>query len=75
MFYIDNNVVANGVGCAYYEFDNVAAGNHTVAITTVSGNRESEQAIMTVNVVTGVAVSSRQHSLKKEVLLQMKLVL
>lgn len=48
--YIDNNLVANGVGCAYYEFDNVAAGNHTVSVTTVSGSSESAKTSLNVTV-------------------------
>lgn len=49
--YIDNKVVANAVGCAYYEFDNVAAGNHTVSVTTVSGSSESVK--VSLNVAVG----------------------
>lgn len=48
--YIDNKVVANSVGCAYYEFDNIAAGNHTVSVTTVSGASESAKASLNVTV-------------------------
>lgn len=48
--YIDNKVVANAVGCAYYEFDNVAAGNHTVSVTTVSGSSESAKVSLNVTV-------------------------
>lgn len=48
--YIDNKVVANGVGCAYYEFDNIAAGNHTVSVTTVSGSSESAKTSLDVTV-------------------------
>lgn len=51
--YIDGKKVASKVGCAYYTYSGYAAGNHTVAITTVSGDKESEQTTMTVNVVTG----------------------
>lgn len=48
--YIDNKVVANAVGCAYYEFDNVTAGNHTVSVTTVSGSSESAKVSLNVTV-------------------------
>lgn len=51
--YIDGTKVASKVGCAYYTYSGYAAGNHTVAVTTVSGNKESEQTTMTVNVATG----------------------
>ena len=51
--YIDGKKVDSKVGCAYYTYSGYAAGNHTVAITTVSGNKESEQTTMTVNVATG----------------------
>lgn len=51
--YIDGKQVASKVGCAYYTYSGYAAGNHTVAITTVSGNKESEKLTMNVNVVTG----------------------
>lgn len=51
--YIDGKKVDSKVGCAYYAYSGYAAGNHTVAITTVSGNKESEQTTMTVNVATG----------------------
>lgn len=51
--YIDGKQVASKVGCAYYTYSGYEAGNHTVAVTTVSGDRESEPATMTVNVATG----------------------
>lgn len=48
--YVDNTVVAHGVGCGYYEFDNVASGNHTVSVTTVSGSSESAKTSLDVTV-------------------------
>lgn len=48
--YIDNSIVASGVGCGYYEFDNITAGNHTVSVTTVSGSSESEKTSLNVTV-------------------------
>lgn len=48
--YIDGNKVAGSVGCAYYEYSGYAAGNHTVAITTVSGSSESAKVTASVNV-------------------------
>lgn len=48
--YVDNTVVAHGVGCGYYEFDNVASGNHTVSVTTVSGSGESAKTSLDVTV-------------------------
>lgn len=54
--YIDNNKVASGVGCAYYTYSGIAAGTHTVSVTTVSNGKESEKTSMTVN-VTGSSSS------------------
>ncbi|MFR8767375.1 MAG: beta-1,3-glucanase family protein [Eubacterium sp.] len=48
--YIDGNKVASKVGCAYYTYSGYSQGTHTVAITTVSGNKESAKETMTVNV-------------------------
>lgn len=48
--YLDNKVIANAVGCAYYEFDNISAGNHTVSITTVLGTNESVKASFDITV-------------------------
>ena len=48
--YIDGVQVANGVGCAYYEYSGYAAGNHTVDVTTVSGAKESVKTSMSVTV-------------------------
>ncbi len=54
--YIDNTLVSNGVGCAYYEYSGYAAGTHTVSITTVNGTRESAKTTLTVNVANGATV-------------------
>ena len=51
--YIDGNKVASKVGCAYYTYSGYSKGTHTVAITTVSGNKESAKETMTVNVSQG----------------------
>lgn len=66
--YIDNKVVANAVGCAYYEFDNVAAGNHTVSVTTVSGSSESAKVSLNVTVggQTQVATTPKPTTTKLE---------
>lgn len=48
--YIDETIVANGVSCGYYEFDNVTSGNHTVSVTTVSGSNESAKTSLNVTV-------------------------
>ncbi|MCR5736256.1 MAG: hypothetical protein K6G64_01235 [Eubacterium sp.] len=48
--YIDNNRVASGVKCAYYTYTGIAAGTHTVSVTTVSGNKESAKTSLSVNV-------------------------
>lgn len=39
--YIDGKKVASKVGCAYYTYTGYSQGTHTVAITTVSGDKES----------------------------------
>lgn len=54
--YIDGNKVASQVGCGYYEYSGYAAGTHEVAITTVSGSKESEKTTMTVTVTAGASV-------------------
>ena len=41
--YIDGKKVASKVGCAYYTYTGYSQGTHTVAITTVSGDKESEK--------------------------------
>ena len=51
--YIDGNKVASKVGCAYYTYSRYSQGTHTVAIATVSGNKESEKTTMSVNVSQG----------------------
>ena len=51
--YIDGVKVASKVGCAYYEYGGYSAGTHTVAVTTVSGSKESEKTTLTVNVTSG----------------------
>ena len=48
--YVDNNRIANAVCCGYYEFNNIAAGTHTVSVTTVSGSRESVKTSLSVTV-------------------------
>jgi len=48
--YVDNNRIASSVHCGYYEFDNIAAGTHTVSVTTVSGSRESVKTSLPVTV-------------------------
>lgn len=48
--YIDGKAVANGVGCAYYEFDGVSAGTHSVSVTTVSGTSESTKTTLNITV-------------------------
>lgn len=48
--YIDNNRVASGVKCAYYTYSGIAAGTHTVSVTTVSGNKESAKTSLSVTV-------------------------
>ena len=51
--YIDGKKVASKVGCAYYTYTGYSQGTHTVAITTVSGDKESEKTTMSVNVSHG----------------------
>ena len=51
--YIDGNKVADKVECAYYTYSGYSQGTHTVAVATVSGNKESEKITMTVNVTQG----------------------
>jgi len=51
--YIDGKKVASKVGCAYYTYTGYSQGTHTVAITTVSGDKESEKTTMSVNVSQG----------------------
>ena len=58
--YIDGNKVASKVGCAYYTYSGYSQGTHTVAITTVSGNKESAKETMTVNVAQVVQVRHQQ---------------
>ena len=51
--YIDGKKVASKVGCAYYTYTGYSQGTHTVAITTVSGDKKSEKTTMSVNVSQG----------------------
>ncbi len=51
--YIDNQVVATKVGCAYYTYTGIAAGTHTVSVTTVSGSKESAKTTLSVTVAGG----------------------
>ena len=62
--YVDNNKVASSVGCAYYVIQNIAAGNHTVSVTTVSGSSESTKSSVVVN-VTGAQTQPQTTTTKK----------
>lgn len=56
--YIDGNKVAGGITCGYYTYSGYAAGTHTVAVATVSGNKESARTSLTVNVTGSSTVQT-----------------
>lgn len=57
--YIDNQLVASGVTCAYYRYEGYSAGTHTVAVTVSYNGKESAREETTV-VVTGNAITTKE---------------
>ena len=53
--YIDNQLVASRVSCAYYTYTGISAGTHSVSVTTVSGSKESAKTTLSVTVAGGAA--------------------
>lgn len=58
--YIDGKKVASKIGCAYYTYSGYSQGAHTVAIATVSGDKESAKETQTVNVSQGSSQNPSQ---------------
>ena len=60
--YVDGVRVKEGVVCAAYVIENVAAGTHTVSVTTVVGNKESTKVGVTVTVTgSGSVVTTTEN--------------